>query len=55
MIEIVYQDKDIVVCIKPSGVKSTDEPGGVPELVPSPPRNCHGRSGRTSSERSIRR
>lgn len=33
MIELVYKDKDIVVCIKPSGAKSTDEPGGVPELV----------------------
>lgn len=33
MIELVYQDKDIVVCVKPAGVKSTDEPGGVPELV----------------------
>lgn len=33
MIELVYTDRDIVVCIKPSGVKSTDEPGGVPELV----------------------
>ena len=33
MIELVYTDKDIVVCIKPSGAKSTDEPGGVPELV----------------------
>ena len=33
MIELVYTDKDIVVCIKPSGVKSIDEPGGVPELV----------------------
>ena len=33
MIELVYTDKDIVVCIKPAGVKSTDEPGGVPELV----------------------
>lgn len=31
--ELVYLDQDIVVCIKPSGVKSTDEPGGVPELV----------------------
>lgn len=31
--EIIYQDKDILVCIKPSGVKSTDEPGGVPSLV----------------------
>lgn len=33
MIKLVYTDKDIVVCLKPSGVKSTDEPGGVPELV----------------------
>ena len=31
--ELVYTDRDIVVCIKPAGVKSTDEPGGVPELV----------------------
>ena len=33
MIEIVYQDRDILVCIKPAGVKSTDEPGGLPDLV----------------------
>jgi len=31
--EIVYMDNEIVVCIKPSGVLSTDEPGGLPELV----------------------
>lgn len=31
--ELVYQDDYIVVCVKPAGVKSTDEPGGVPELV----------------------
>lgn len=31
--DIIYQDKDIIVCVKPSGVLSTDEPGGVPELV----------------------
>ena len=31
--ELIYQDKDIVVCVKPSRVLSTDEPGGVPELV----------------------
>ena len=31
--EIIYQDKDIVVCIKPAGLLSTDEPGGVPDLV----------------------
>lgn len=31
--ELVYTDQDIVVCIKPPRVLSTDEPGGVPELV----------------------
>lgn len=31
--ELIYQDRDIVVCVKPVGVLSTDEPGGVPELV----------------------
>ena len=31
--ELVYSDDDIVVCVKPSRVLSTDEPGGVPELV----------------------
>ena len=31
--KILYQDRDILVCIKPAGVKSTDEPGGLPELV----------------------
>ena len=31
--DIIYQDKDILVCVKPSGVLSTDEPGGVPDLV----------------------
>ena len=31
--EILYRDTEILVCIKPSGVKSTDEPGGVPSLV----------------------
>ena len=33
MIELVYQDADIVVCLKPARVLSTDEPGGVPELI----------------------
>ncbi len=33
MIEIVYQDADIVVCVKPQRVLSTDEPGGVPSLI----------------------
>lgn len=31
--EIIYQDKDILVCIKPPRVLSTDEPGGLPELI----------------------
>ena len=31
--ELVYWDQDIVVCVKPARVLSTDEPGGVPELV----------------------
>ena len=31
--EIVYQDSDILVCVKPPRVLSTDEPGGVPELA----------------------
>jgi len=31
--EIVYLDSDIVVCVKPARVLSTDEPGGVPDLV----------------------
>lgn len=30
---IVYKDNDIIVCIKPQRVLSTDEPGGVPDLV----------------------
>lgn len=31
--EILYRDKSIVVCIKPAGVLSTDEPGGMPKLL----------------------
>lgn len=31
--EILYQDNRILVCIKPAGILSTDEPGGLPELV----------------------
>jgi len=31
--EIVYMDSDIVVCVKPARVLSTDEPGGLPELL----------------------
>lgn len=34
-VEILYSDPDIVVCIKPARVLSTDEPGGLPELVRS--------------------
>ena len=33
MIEIPYQDNDIIVCIKPSGILSTDEEGGLPQLL----------------------
>ena len=31
--EILYQDANILVCIKPARVLSTDEPGGLPGLV----------------------
>ena len=31
--KIIYKDNDIVVCVKPQRVLSTDEPGGVPDLV----------------------
>ncbi|MBQ0000127.1 MAG: hypothetical protein KBT01_01120, partial [Clostridiales bacterium] len=31
--KILFRDKDIIVCIKPAGVVSTDEPGGTPELI----------------------
>ena len=31
--EIVYLDSDIVVCVKPARVLSTDEPGGLPDLL----------------------
>lgn len=33
MVEICYQDEDILVCVKPARVLSTDEPGGLPELL----------------------
>lgn len=33
MVEILYQDNRILVCLKPPGVLSTDEPGGLPELL----------------------
>ena len=31
--EILYADGEIVVCVKPAKVLSTDEPGGLPELL----------------------
>ena len=31
--DILYTDKDMIVCVKPAGVLSTDEPGGLPELL----------------------
>ena len=33
LIEICYQDEDVLVCVKPHRVLSTDEPGGLPELL----------------------
>ena len=33
MVEVCYQDADILVCVKPARVLSTDEPGGLPELL----------------------
>lgn len=32
-LEILYSDRDILVCIKPARILSTDEPGGLPSLV----------------------
>lgn len=31
--QILYKDRDILVCVKPPRVLSTDEPGGLPELL----------------------
>lgn len=31
--ELLYVDESVVVCVKPPRVLSTDEPGGMPELV----------------------
>ena len=33
MIEILYADDRVLVCVKPAGVLSTDEPGGLPGLL----------------------
>jgi len=32
-VKILYSDNEIIVCVKPSGVLSTDEPGGMPDLI----------------------
>ncbi|MBD9253221.1 RluA family pseudouridine synthase, partial [bacterium] len=29
----MYLDNKIIVCVKPAGVLSTDEPGGMPSLL----------------------
>lgn len=31
--DILYMDEDILVCVKPARVLSTDEPGGLPDLL----------------------
>lgn len=31
--EIIYSDRSVIVVIKPAGILSTDEPGGLPELI----------------------
>lgn len=31
--ELIFKDAHILVCVKPAGALSTDEPGGVPELA----------------------
>lgn len=31
--EILFEDDRVVVCVKPAGVLSTDEPGGMPDLL----------------------
>lgn len=31
--QIIYQDDRVLVCVKPPRILSTDEPGGLPELV----------------------
>lgn len=31
--DILYMDQDILVCVKPARVLSTDEPGGLPDLL----------------------
>lgn len=43
---IVYRDADFLVCRKPAGALSTDEPGGVPELLRRELGFTHLRSGK---------
>ncbi|MCD8161498.1 MAG: RluA family pseudouridine synthase [Clostridiales bacterium] len=31
--DILYQDNRILVCVKPAGIPSTDEPGGLPDCL----------------------
>ena len=33
MLDIIYQDESLVVCVKPFRVISTDEPGGMPDQI----------------------
>ena len=67
--DILYQDKRILVAVKPAGVLSTDEPGGMPSLLrtflgdekacgrtvhrPAPRLFAASRSGNGSSARNI--
>jgi len=37
-VKVLYEDDRIFVCIKPAGILSTDEPGGMPERI----RSCLG-------------
>ena len=32
-VEICYLDEEVLVCVKPARVLSTDEPGGLPDLL----------------------
>lgn len=33
MIEVLYRDERVILCVKPAGVLSTDEEGGLPSLL----------------------
>ena len=48
MLDIVYQDQAIVVCVKPFRVISTDEPGGMPDLIRQALDQPRPRSGRST-------